>query len=59
MAKMPSAVVTVGTARGYRRATEDVHVTATGLYGSAIGNGAKIPRSPFRAMSTIRTAERR
>ena len=47
--KDTEAEVTIGTA-GATAEQEDVHVTATGLYGSAIGSGIKIPRSPFRAI---------
>lgn len=43
------AVVTIGTP-GATAAKENVHVTATGSNGSAIGNGRVKPRSPFRAM---------
>lgn len=40
--KDTEAEVTIGTA-GATAEQEDVHVTATGFCGSAIGNGAKIP----------------
>lgn len=47
--KDTEAEVTIGTA-GATAEQEDVHVTASGFTGSAIGSGQKIPRSPFRAI---------
>lgn len=53
--KDASAKVTIGTP-GATAETEDVHVTATGHYGSAIGNGAKDTKVTIQGHSTIRTA---
>ena len=47
------AEVTIGTA-GATAEQEDVHVTATGFYGSAIGNGAKDTKVTIQGHSTIR-----
>lgn len=52
--KDASAEVTIGT-EGATAATEDVHVTATGFCGSAIGNGAKDTKVTIQGHSTIRT----
>lgn len=49
------AEVTIGTA-GATAEQEDVHVTATGFCGSAIGNGAKDTKVTIQGHSTIRTA---
>ena len=49
------AEVTIGTP-GATVEQEDVHVTATGLYGSAIGNGAKDTKVTIQGHSTIQTA---
>ncbi len=54
--KDTEAEVTIGTA-GATAAPEDVRVTAIGLYGSAIGNGAKDTKVTIQGHSTIRTAE--
>ena len=51
--KDASAKVTIGTP-GATAETEDVHVTATGHYGSAIGNGAKDTKVTIQGHSTIR-----
>lgn len=53
--KDASAVVIIGTP-GATAATEDVHVTATGHYGSAIGNGAKDTKVTIQGHVTIQTA---
>ena len=53
--KDASAEVTIGT-EGATAATEDVHVTATGHYGSAIGNGAKDTKVTIQGHVTIQTA---
>ena len=53
--KDTEAEVTIGTA-GATAEQEDVHVTATGLYGSAIGNGAKDTKVTIQGHSTIWTA---
>ena len=53
--KDTEAEVTIGTA-GATAEQEDVHVTATGFYGSAIGNGAKDTKVTIQGHSTIRTA---
>ena len=53
--KDASAEVTIGTP-GATAETEDVHVTAIGHYGSAIGNGAKDTKVTIQGHSTIRTA---
>ena len=52
------AEVTIGTA-GATTEQEDVHVTATGFYGSAIGNGAKDTKVTIQGHSTIRMESRR
>ena len=49
------AEVTIGTP-GATAEQEDVHVTATGLYGSAIGNGAKDTKVTIQGHVTIQTA---
>ena len=49
------AEVTIGTA-GATVADEDVHVTATGISGSAIGNGAKDTNVTIQGHATILTA---
>ena len=51
--KDASAEVTIGTP-GATAETEDVHVTAIGHYGSAIGNGAKDTKVTIQGHSTIR-----
>ena len=53
--KDTEAEVTIGTA-GATTEQEDVHVTATGFYGSAIGNGAKDTKVTIQGHSTIWTA---
>ena len=53
--KDTEAEVTIGTA-GATAEQEDVHVTATGLYGSAIGSGTKDTKVTIQGHSTIRTA---
>ena len=53
--KDASAKVTIGTP-GATAETEDVHVTATGHYGSAIGNGAKDTKVTIQGHVTIQTA---
>ena len=53
--KDASAVVIIGTPEA-TAATEDVHVTATGHYGSAIGNGAKDTKVTIQGHVTIQTA---
>ena len=53
--KDASAEVTIGTP-GATAETEDVHVTAIGHYGSAIGNGAKDTKVTIQGHSTIWTA---
>ena len=53
--KDASAKVTIGTP-GATAETEDVHVTATGHYGSAIGNGAKDTKVTIQGHTTIQTA---
>ena len=52
------AEVTIGTA-GATAEQEDVHVTATGLYGSAIGSGIKDTKVTIQGHSTIRMESRR
>ena len=52
--KDTEAEVTIGTA-GATAEQEDVHVTATGFCGSAIGNGAKDTKVTIQGHSTIRT----
>ena len=49
--------MTIGTA-GATAEQEDVHVTATGFYGSAIGNGAKDTKVTIQGHSTIRMESR-
>ena len=51
--KDTEAEVTIGTA-GATAEQEDVHVTATGFCGSAIGNGAKDTKVTIQGHSTIR-----
>ena len=51
--KDTEAEVTIGTA-GATAEQEDVHVTATGFRGSAIGNGAKDTKVTIQGHSTIR-----
>ena len=53
--KDASAEVTIGTP-GATAETEDVHVTAIGHYGSAIGNGAKDTKVTIQGHATIQTA---
>ena len=53
--KDTEAEVIVGTP-GATAATGDVHVTATGLYGSAIGSGTKDTKVTIQGNATIRTA---
>ena len=53
--KDTEAEVTIGTA-GATAEQEDVHVTATGFCGSAIGNGAKDTKVTIQGHSTIWTA---
>ena len=53
--KDTEAEVTIGTA-GATAEQEDVHVTATGLYGSAIGSGTKDTKVTIQGNATIRTA---
>ena len=53
--KDTEAEVTIGTA-GATAEQEDVHVTATGLYGSAIGSGIKDTKVTIQGHSTIWTA---
>lgn len=52
------AEVTIGTA-GATAEQEDVHVTATGFYGSAIGSGTKDTKVTIQGHSTIRMESRR
>ena len=52
--KDTEAEVIIGTP-GATAATGDVHVTATGFCGSAIGNGAKDTKVTIQGHSTIRT----
>ena len=56
--KDTEAEVTIGTA-GATAEQEDVHVTATGFYGSAIGNGAKDTKVTIQGHSTILMESRR
>ena len=56
--KDTEAEVTIGTA-GATVEQEDVHVTATGFYGSAIGNGAKDTKVTIQGHSTIRMESER
>ena len=53
--KDTEAEVTIGTA-GATAEQEDVHVTAIGHYGSAIGNGAKDTKVTIQGHVTIQTA---
>ena len=52
------AEVTIGTP-GATAATGDVHVTASGLYGSAIGSGTKDTKVTIQGNATIRMESRR
>ena len=56
--KDTEAEVTIGTA-GATAEQEDVHVTATGFCGSAIGNGAKDTKVTIQGHSTIRMESKR
>ena len=56
--KDTEAEVTIGTP-GATAETEDVHVTAIGHYGSAIGNGAKDTKVTIQGHVTIRMESRR
>ena len=56
--KDTEAEVTIGTA-GATAEQEDVHVTATGVYGSAIGSGTKDTKVTIQGNATIRTASMR
>lgn len=56
--KDTEAEVIIGTP-GATAATEDVNVTATGLYGSAIGSGTKDTKVTIQGNATIRTASMR
>ena len=56
--KDTEAEVTIGTA-GATAEQEDVHVTASGFYGSAIGNGAKDTKVTIQGHSTIRMESKR
>ena len=56
--KDTEAEVTIGTA-GATAEQEDVHVTATGFYGSAIGSGIKDTKVTIQGHSTIRMESRR
>ena len=56
--KDASAEVTIGTA-GATVEKEDVHVTATGTYDSAIGNGAIDTKVTIQGRATIQTASSR
>ena len=56
--KDTEAEVTIGTA-GATAEQEDVHVTATGFCGSAIGNGAKGTKVTIQGHSTIRMESRK
>ena len=49
------AIVTIGT-KDATEADEDVNIIATGLYGSAIGNGAKDTKVTIQGHVTIQTA---
>ena len=53
--KDTEAEVTIGTP-GATAATGDVNVTASGLYGSAIGSGTKDTKVTIQGNATIRTA---
>ena len=56
--KDTEAEVTIGTA-GATAATEDVNVTASGLYGSAIGSGTKDTKVTIQGHATIRMESRK
>ena len=56
--KDTEAEVTIGTA-GATAEQEDVHVTASGLYGSAIGSGTKDTKVTIQGHATIRMESRR
>ena len=56
--KDTEAEVTIGTP-GATAEQEDVHVTATGLYGSAIGSGTKDTKVTIQGHSTIRMESRK
>ena len=56
--KDTEAEVTIGTA-GATAEQEDVNVTATGLYGSAIGSGIKDTKVTIQGHSTIRMESRK
>ena len=56
--KDTEAEVTIGTA-GATAEQEDVHVTASGLYGSAIGSGTKDTKVTIQGNATIRMESRR
>ena len=56
--KDTEAEVTIGTP-GATAATEDVNVTASGLYGSAIGSGTKDTKVTIQGHATIRMESRR
>ena len=56
--KDTEAEVTIGTP-GATAATEDVNVTASGRYGSAIGSGAKDTKVTIQGHATIRMESRR
>ena len=56
--KDTEAEVTIGTP-GATAATGDVHVTASGLYGSAIGSGTKDTKVTIQGNATIRMESRR
>ena len=56
--KDTEAEVTIGTA-GATAEQEDVHVTASGLYGSAIGSGTKDTKVTIQGHSTILMESRR
>ena len=53
--KNTKAEVTIGT-KDATEADEDVHIIATGFYGSAIGNGAKDTKVTIQGHATIQTA---
>ena len=56
--KDTEAEVTIGTA-GATAEQEDVHVTASGLYGSAIGSGTKDTKVTIQGHATIRMESRK
>ena len=56
--KDTEAEVTIGTP-GATAATGDVHVTASGLYGSAIGSGTKDTKVTIQGNATIRMESRK